>query len=120
MVYLVRRLIRPIAFLVVAAQLLLVVPAMASVISQSAAACGDMARAMSATGDHPHGDQCPCCPDGMQSLHDCLSSCTLIAALPAHVSAQPAPVSRQTATAPAVIAVAVVSEPPLKPPPISA
>jgi len=66
-------------YLVVAAQLLLAVPAMASASVAAAAesaACGAMA-------PDDHGDHCLCCPDGVTTMTDCLASCTLAAAIPA-------------------------------------
>ena len=66
-------------YLVIAAQLLLAVPAMSSAFVASAAqtaGCGGMA-------PDSHGDHCPCCPDGVTTMADCLVSCTLAAAIPA-------------------------------------
>jgi hypothetical protein len=64
-------------------------------------------------------DECPCCPDGADSLRDCLTSCTLaVAALPDTpvLSRAPAPVLRVESAASAPLR--SLSEPPLKPPPI--
>lgn len=110
-----RRYARPLAFLLIAAQLLLAVPAMASArIAQAAAPeipCAGMA---TAGGDH----HCPCCPDGVDSMSDCLASCLLaVAAAPAvsvvHVIAT-GPVAFIDPGPPAGNS----SDPPLKPPPI--
>ena len=64
-------------------------------------------------------DECPCCPDGADSLRDCLTSCTLAAvALPdTHVFARtPVPALRVDAAPTAPLR--SLSDPPLKPPPI--
>jgi hypothetical protein len=64
-------------------------------------------------------DECPCCPDGADSIRDCLTSCTLAAlALPdTHVFARaPVPALRVDAAPPAQLR--SLSDPPLKPPPI--
>jgi hypothetical protein len=64
-------------------------------------------------------DECPCCPDGADSLRDCLTSCTLAAlAVPdVHVFARaPVPVLRVDAAPTAPLR--PLSDPPLKPPPI--
>jgi hypothetical protein len=101
--------VKPLVYLLVVAQLLLAVPAMAF------ATGGDpMGMAAMSTSDH-----CHCCPAGAQSMQDCLAACTLAAAaaptmqgaactmaLPARVDVPlPAPLDS-------------VSIPPLKPPPI--
>src|SRR5690349_7521902 len=89
-------------YLVVAAQLLLAVPAMSSAFVAStahSAACGGMAP----TQHHDDGDHCPCCPDGVSTVVDCLASCTLAAAIPTVMvvitpvmaSAAPAPEPRK-------------------------
>ncbi len=62
---------------------------------------------------------CPCCPDGADSLRDCLVSCTLaVAALPdIRILPRAAAVaSRVDAAPPAPLH--SLSDPPLKPPPI--
>jgi hypothetical protein len=97
--------------LLIAAQLLLAVPAMASV--PAASPSQDMAHDGSAC------HEMPCCPDGAESMADCLASCTLIAAVAPDIS----PVHVPTRTADMFVApssaVASLSEPPLKPPPIA-
>ena len=70
-----RRLARPLAFLVIAAQLLLVVPAMANATVSAAATTEMHCDHTDAHGDAP----CPCCPDGASSGTDCLVSCMLSA-----------------------------------------
>jgi hypothetical protein len=64
-------------------------------------------------------DACPCCPDGADSLRECLVSCTLAAA------ALPDSLVLPRAAAPALRVDAApsaplrsLSDPPLKPPPI--
>jgi hypothetical protein len=65
------------------------------------------------------GDEMPCCPNGTESLQDCLASCTLIAAIPPSLVIMHSP-DRTTAIFldPSCV-VASLSEPPLKPPPIA-
>jgi hypothetical protein len=101
-------------YLVVAAQLLLAVPAMASAFVATAAesaACGTMAAA-------DHGDHCPCCPDGVSTMTDCLVSCTLAAAIPA-VLVVTDPISLPVAPAPEQPThTSHFDDPPPEPPPI--
>jgi len=113
----VRRLAKPLAFLLIAAQLLLTVPAMAS-----AAVTGTAPEQMSCAGmqmaDQAGDHHCPCCPDGVDSMSDCLASCLLgVAAAPAisvaHITLSP----DVPFIEPARLA-ETVSDPPLKPPPI--
>jgi hypothetical protein len=102
----------------VVAQLLSAVP-LAN--ARSAARADDMpcAEMMDMAAVPAHADDCPCCPDGADSLRDCLTSCTLAAlALPdTHVFARaPVPALRVDAAPPAQLR--SLSDPPLKPPPI--
>jgi hypothetical protein len=103
----------------VVAQLLSAVP-LAS--AQSAADRADempCAEMMGMAAVPADSDDCPCCPDGADSLRDCLTSCTLAAlALPdTHVFARaPVPILRVDA-APSARLISL-SDPPLKPPPI--
>jgi len=101
-------------YLVVAAQLLLAVPAMSSAFVAAAAesaACGSMP-----SGDH--GDHCPCCPDGVTTMTDCLASCTLAAAIPVEwIVSDPVPISPTPAPEPPTLA-SYVDDPPPEPPPI--
>jgi hypothetical protein len=64
-------------------------------------------------------DKCPCCPDGTDSLRDCLVACTLAAlALPdVQILARAAGPSLRVNAAPCA-PLQSLSEPPLKPPPI--
>ena len=109
-----RRLARPLAFLLITAQLLLAVPAVASAHVNRAAAEEMPCAGMEMSDDH----HCPCCPDGVDSMSDCLASCLLgFAATPvisvAHIATTPdAPFIE-----PARLA-ETASDPPLKPPPI--
>ena len=109
----VHRLIKPLAFLVVVAQLLLAVPAQALTTANMAATTDDSAMAAMPC------DDCPCCPDGMDSMTDCLVSCTLAAAAPLQ-PVVPVLSVRQAPATPAPAAFASTRfEPPLKPPPIA-
>lgn len=110
----VRRLTKPLLAILIAAQLLLALPAMASLSSSASAGevpCDEMP--MAGGGDH-----CPCCLDGADSMKDCLASCTLAVAIVAslqiaHVTTAPA----QTFVEPSRMT-PCLSDPPLKPPPI--
>ncbi|HET9472471.1 MAG TPA: hypothetical protein VFO82_01175 [Steroidobacteraceae bacterium] len=111
-----RKFAKPLTLLVIAAQLLLAVPAMASVpaASQTSASmpCDGMPMP---TGDDP----CPCCPDGATSMTDCLVSCLLTAAT------APTILLNQAGSVPTEDfvdlphAAHTLSDPPLKPPPIA-
>jgi hypothetical protein len=105
---------RILVYLVVAAQLLMAVPAMSSAFVASvaeAAACGGMSRA-------DHGDHCPCCPEGVTTTADCLASCTLAAAIPT-VMVVVAPDTLSMAPAPEPRAITShFDDPPPEPPPI--
>lgn len=112
----VRRFSQALIYVLIAAQLLLAVPAMASAHIGATAAhempCDEMP--MPADG-HP----CPCCPDGADSMTDCLVACTLAA------TAAPSISISQVTLAPAPLIVEIFhsfdtpSEPPIKPPPIT-
>ena len=112
---LVRRLKNLLVHVLIAAQLLLVVPAMASVPAAAPAGaempCDGMPMPAS-------DDPCPCCPDGTTSMTACLVSCLLAA------TAAPMIFTTQVESIPTVSFVEVphaanaFSEPPLKPPPI--
>jgi hypothetical protein len=112
-----KNLLKPLVYLVVIAQLLLAVPAMAfsggSSANSGSAPCDQMGMAAVSNTDH-----CPCCPDGANSMKDCLVSCTLAAVAPnVHGTARVStPVLRVDAIpfAPLVS----LADPPLKPPPI--
>jgi hypothetical protein len=105
-----KSLVKPLIYVLVAAQLMLAVPAMGS----SSTPCEQMGMAAASTVDH-----CPCCPDGAQSMKECLATCTLaVAALPgmqvsSHSSAPSVRVDAPLSAPPDSL-----SEPPLKPPPI--
>jgi len=77
------------------------------------------AESMGMTAAPADGDECPCCPDGADSLRDCLASCTLAAtALPVDfmLTRTAAPALRVDAAPFAPLHSR--SDPPLKPPPI--
>lgn len=113
----VRRFPQLLVYVVVAAQLLLAVPAMAAAQLGSApnhqVPCDEMS--MPAAGDGP----CPCCPDGADSMTDCLVTCTLAATAAPSVSISHVV---STNTPPAVETFHCfesASDPPLDPPPIA-
>jgi hypothetical protein len=109
-----RHLFKPLVYLLVAAQLLLAVPAMAYSRAQSgtSAPCDQMTH-MADT------QECPCCPDGGMSMSDCLVSCTLAsAAAPVRIDQVRVAAPAQRVDAMPSDAYTSYSAPPLKPPPI--
>jgi hypothetical protein len=108
--------IKPLAFLFVAAQLLLAVPVMASV---SAAPGGPPCHEMGDMGASPESasDQHPCCPDGTD-MSNCLASCAMGAAVAAHIPVLLIKAARIEPRSLPPAFTAVASPPPLKPPPI--
>lgn len=110
------RLAKPVALLVIAAQLLLGFSAMASAQAPTAAGthtpCEEMAAAQ-------HNDGCPCCPDGASSMKDCLVMCTLAAAVTPSVFVFEVTPSHAVAFVEYSDYHSSLSEPPLKPPPIA-
>jgi hypothetical protein len=111
-----KRLLKPLVYLVVAAQLLLAVPAMAYVPAATAESASMPCDEMPGMGG---GDDCPCCPEGVDSMKDCLVSCMLaaVAAPSAEIVARViAPASRVDSTL--FTPLVSLADPPLKPPPI--
>jgi len=111
-----KSIVKPLAFLLVAAQLLLAVPAMA--LAQSTWATADSNPCDEMMGSTT-SDECPCCPDGADSMKDCLASCTLAAVASSDVPLPARPVASSLRveglpSAPLLSA----ADPPLKPPPI--
>ena len=103
---------KPLAFLFLAMQLLLAIPASASTQGTQQSACAAM------PGMHAN-DHCPCCPDGVSSLKDCLASCTLAATMAA-VPLTIAVVRSHDVVIPASSTLTTwAADPPLKPPPIT-
>jgi hypothetical protein len=112
-----RRHFRRIAFLLVAAQVLLSAPVGSALASITAAADPAHCAGMMPVGDHT--ESCPCCPDGETGTAACLSACMASAgAIPAllvpgtHAAIVPA------APLPFVQR-ADLADPPLSPPPIA-
>jgi len=99
--------------LLAAAQLLLAAPAMASVQTNADAAvpCDHMAM----TGDH----DCPCCPDGTESMKDCLTSCLLAALITSDITPAVAMTHAPTEYVDADYRIPSPADPPVKPPPIA-
>jgi hypothetical protein len=113
---LLNRLAKPVALLVIAAQLLLGFSPLAS------------ARAPAAAGTHApcdetavasHNDGCPCCPDDASSMKDCLVMCTLAAAVTPSEFVVAVTPSHGVAFVEFADYVTTLSDPPLKPPPIA-
>jgi hypothetical protein len=110
----VHRFTKPLVFLVVIAQLLLAVPAQAlTVASMTAPTAGASSMASMPC------DDCPCCPDGVDSMTDCLVSCTLAAAATMQIPLASSSSPRIRAAATPAVSLARISQPPLKPPPIA-
>lgn len=109
--------LRPLIYLLVAAQLLLSAPVVNALASAHASKAAPMECAghMSAA---QHADGCPCCPDGTGTVASCLAACT------ANVGAPPAlvlPVITGSAAAPLtteIVNTGALDDPPLNPPPI--
>lgn len=109
----VRSLGKPLAFLLLATQLLLAMPVGASSASGTqSGACATMAES------HADG-HCPCCPDGVSTLKDCLAACTLAATMTSFHVTVPVVRSHDAVMPLPGIPAAWAADPPLKPPPIS-
>jgi hypothetical protein len=110
------RLIRPLIYVLVAAQLLLSAP----VVNAFAAAEPDGTMSAACAGEMPtldDGGKCPCCPDGV-SMNACLATCTAAAAVMPTVHVTTASVVASVIADAPVTALVSLSDPPLKPPPI--
>lgn len=110
-----RRILRKIALLLVAAQIL-GAPANAF---PGLAPAGDAAHCADAMPASHDDDRCPCCPDGGMNASACLSACTVsVGWVPVLAfTAAPATTDRVIAAPPARLV--ALAEPPLKPPPIA-
>jgi hypothetical protein len=110
------RLARPVALLVIAAQLLLGFSAFATVQASAStgthAPCDEMPSAK-------HDDACPCCPDRGGSMQGCLVMCSLAAAIPPTIVAVVVKPSHAAASIEFPNYLTSLSDPPLKPPPIA-
>jgi hypothetical protein len=109
-----RRILRPVAYALIAAQLLLSAPMVRAftLLQGEATPCAE-----SMAGEK-HVSECPCCPDGVQSMAGCLTACISAAAIApsmASVAVSTAQVEMRSFTA---APVAYLADPPLKPPPI--
>jgi hypothetical protein len=110
------RLLRPLVYVLVAAQILLSAPVV------SAFAASEPASAMSAAcaaemqvpGD---AGKCPCCPDGV-SMSACLATCTAAAAIATTARVTTVAVAADMIADKPVATVVSLADPPLKPPPI--
>lgn len=111
-----RLLARPLLFALVAAQLLQAVPVMAST-QASGSSHHEMPCDQLPT---PADDgSCPCCPDGADSMKNCLASCTLAAAIAPSIFIVHVVSSVSEAFVDSSYRVTALSDPPLKPPPIA-
>jgi len=103
----------------VVAQLLSVAPFASALPAADHADAMPCAEAMSMSNMSADKDDCPCCPDGADSLRDCLASCTLAAvALPDTPVLARAPVPALRVESGPSAPPHSLSDPPLKPPPI--
>ena len=111
-----QRLAKPLTLLVIAAQLLLAVPAMAGASFAAPAAaeipCDDMPM-------HAGDDPCPCCPDGSGSMTDCLVSCLLSAVAAPSICLASVQADSTEVFVNLPVAAPAPNDPPLKPPPIA-
>jgi hypothetical protein len=110
------RLRRPVIHLLVAVQLLLSAP---MVNALDLMARGAAMPCMEEMGIAAEDSDCPCCPDGGQSLAGCLSVCLAAAAIAPCVVGSSVPVRHIEARGVPVVRVTRLGEPPLKPPPIA-
>jgi hypothetical protein len=113
---LLNRLAKPVALLVIAAQLLLGFSPLAS--AQPPAAPGTHAPCDEMAAAH-HDDGCPCCPDDAGSMKDCLVMCTLAAAVTPSEFVVAVTPSHGVAFVEFADYATSLSDPPLKPPPIA-
>jgi hypothetical protein len=114
-----RRFVRTLIYVLVEGQALLSVPLSAGTGERHS---GSAAAEMPCADSMPQSDDskpCPCCPDGLSGVTACLSACTgAAAALPAS-SVGISPLTALPMRELAFARLAELSEPPLKPPPIS-
>jgi hypothetical protein len=110
------RLRRPVIYLMVAAQLLLSAP-MANAFDRLAQ--GDGLPCMEQMAAATDGSDCPCCPDGSQSLAGCLSACLTSAAVAPTILASASPAEYIEIRGTDITEVIRSGEAPLKPPPIA-
>jgi hypothetical protein len=110
----VRKFAKPVAWVLLAAQLLLAVPAVA--MSQVAA---NMDADMPCNGmPMGEGDHCPCCPDGVDSMRDCLAACMLAVAATSSELTVPVLTPPRLGFSEPLYPAGATTDPPLKPPPI--
>lgn len=117
-----RRLLRPIVYALVAAQLLLSVP-VASAWATEGSADVPAAQSMPCDGMEMPGEQrstdCLCCPDGATSDLDCQTACAAGVAVPTVPNGfLPSPVAVSSAE-PLPVIFHPLADPPLIPPPIA-
>jgi hypothetical protein len=116
----VHRFNRPLAFLLIAAQLLLAMPAFSASVVASAASAATQSQppchglSGRASADDPAE---PSCCDS-SSMQTCLASCTLGAAMVMSIPLRTSPAVRVDAQPAPTKFIATASAPPLKPPPI--
>ncbi len=110
----VRRFSQLLIYVLIAAQLLLAVPAMASAHIGAAAThempCDEIPMPAD---DHP----CPCCPDGADSMTDCLVACTLAATAAPSISIAHVALAPELPIFELFHSFDTPSDPPVKPPP---
>lgn len=112
---LLNRLSRPVALLIVAAQLLLAIPSLAH--ASLAAGSTTPCNVIQMSGQHQDG--CPCCPDGVSSMKDCLVTCSMAVAVTSAIGSFKVSASHDAPVADVTDPISYLADPPLKPPPIA-
>jgi len=78
--------------------------------------CAEM---MGMASDHADSDDCPCCPEGADSVAACLAACVAASGITSSFIVSPARADSPRVSLPIVIAHSRLFDPPLKPPPIA-
>lgn len=108
----VKRSIRPLACVLIAAQLLLSAPMVSALSAMSAP------DSMPCAGMMPDTEPCPCCPDGTENMAQCLSACTAAFAISSAPFAVVPVRTISPSSAPLFVSRHALADPPVKPPPI--
>ena len=105
---------RPLIYVLAAAQLLLSGPVVSALSAANASAESDCADMMMG----PDADHCPCCPEGVTTMGECLSACTAAFAAVGTPAIFVSTLSSFPASTPAFAPLVMLADPPIKPPPI--
>jgi len=109
-----RRILRPVVHALTAAQLLLSAP----MVNAFTLLQGEATPCAESMAGKEHVSECPCCPDGVQSMAACLSACISAAGIVPSVASIAVSTSHVETRDFAAVHVASLADPPLKPPPI--